>query len=442
MGNCVQHLSEGVSIVASDDTWIEGKAIQQLETTARLAGMRRVVGMPDLHPGRGYPVGAAFFSVGRLYPALVGNDIGCGMALWRTSIPAARPRLDKLEKRLGSIDGPLEEAWHALVESLGVPETGHAHALGTIGGGNHFAELQQLDESFDDEALLTLGLDRRHLLLLVHSGSRGLGESILREQVDRFGHQGLQEGGADCDAYLARHASALRFAQANRELIARRMLARWQAEGEPVLDLHHNLVARANVAGNAGWLHRKGAAPADRGVVVIPGSRGDYSYLVEPVASEASLWSLAHGAGRKWMRSDCRERLSARFTAQQLGRTALGSRVICDDRELIFEEAPEAYKSIDYGHRRTCRRPGWCGCWHGSSPCSPTRRGRADDAATATFCGTGPNRMPAGGGEGVAPPAGRGGGLQGRAARGRAGTRRACRDLPLRPAGTGGCARR
>lgn len=347
MGNYVQNLSGCVSIVASDDTWIEGKAIQQLETTARLDGMRRVVGMPDLHPGRGYPVGAAFFSVGRIYPALVGNDIGCGMALWRTGIAAAKPRLDKLEKRLGSIDAPLDESWHDYADSLGLPQTGHEHALGTIGGGNHFAELLQIDECHEDDALLALGLDRKHLLLLVHSGSRGLGEAILREQVDRFGHLGLQEGSADFDAYLARHATALRFAQANRELIARRMLARWQDEGEAVLDLNHNLVARATVSGVAGWLHRKGAAPADQGVVVIPGSRGDFSYLVQPVASEASLWSLAHGAGRKWMRSECRERLAKRFTAAQLGRTALGSRVICDDRNLIFEEAPEAYKPVD-----------------------------------------------------------------------------------------------
>jgi release factor H-coupled RctB family protein len=164
------------------------------------------------------------------------------MALWRTGIPAAKPRLDKLEKRLCSID-TLGRVRRSYVESLGVPQTGHEHALGTIGGGNHFAELQQLDESHDDDALRALGLDRQHLLLLVHSGSRGLGEAILREQVDRFGHQGLLEGSADFDAYLARHAAALRFAQANRELIARRMLARWQAEGEPVLDLNHNLVA-------------------------------------------------------------------------------------------------------------------------------------------------------------------------------------------------------
>lgn len=347
MGNCTQHLSGAVSIVASDDTWIEGKAIQQLEITSRLEGMRRVVGLPDLHPGRGYPVGATFFSVGQLYPALVGNDIGCGMALWRTDIPAAKLRLDKLEKRLGSIDGPLDESWSDFTANLGLPLTGHEHALGTIGGGNHFAELQQLDVIHDEGALLALGLERQHLLLLIHSGSRGLGEAILREQIERFGHRGLSEGSADCVAYLARHETALHFARANRELIARRMLARWHAEGECVLDLSHNLLAAATVSGNAGWLHRKGAAPADQGVAVIPGSRGDYSYLVQPVATEVSLWSIAHGAGRKWMRGECRERLSSRFTVAQLGRTALGGRVICDDRELIFEEAPEAYKSVE-----------------------------------------------------------------------------------------------
>ncbi|HEY6095862.1 MAG TPA: RNA ligase RtcB family protein [Gallionellaceae bacterium] len=346
MGNYVHPSSERVSIIASDDTWIEGKAIQQLETTARLEGMHRVVGMPDLHPGRGYPVGAAFFAVGRIYPALVGNDIGCGMALWRTDIPAARAPLDKLEKRLGSIDGPLDEPWREYIDRLGLANTGHELALGTIGGGNHFAELQQIDEVYCDEARLPPALDRRQLFLLVHSGSRGLGEAILREQVDRFGHAGLIAGSAESDAYLARHADALRFARANRELIARRILARWQTDGTSVLDLDHNLVAPAVISGVSGWLHRKGAAPADQGMVVIPGSRGDYSYVVQPIAAESSLLSLAHGAGRKWMRTECRDRLARRYTAAQLGRTALGSRVICDDRELIFEEAPEAYKSI------------------------------------------------------------------------------------------------
>lgn len=343
MGNFIQPLFGRVQVIASDDTWIEGKAIQQLETTARLAGMQRVVGMPDLHPGRGYPVGAAFFSTTQLYPDLVGNDIGCGMALWRTDLAAQTP-LDKLEKRLGSIDAPLDDAWQDDIADFDLPHTGHEHALGTLGGGNHFAELQQLDESYDPDTVQALGIQRKQLLLLVHSGSRGLGEAILREQVERFGHRGLHAVSAECAAYLTRHATALRFAQANRQLIARRMLARWHASGTALLDVHHNLLAPAVVDGVAGWLHRKGAAPADQGLVVIPGSRGDYSYLVQPVASASSLYSLAHGAGRKWQRSDCRQRLNQRY--DQLARTALGSRVICEDRTLIYEEAPEAYKSI------------------------------------------------------------------------------------------------
>jgi release factor H-coupled RctB family protein len=347
MGNCIRNLSDGVVLIAADDTWIEGKAIQQLETTARLPGMQRVAGMPDLHPGRGYPVGAAFFSIGRLYPALVGNDIGCGMALWRTDIPTAKLHLDKLEKRLGNLDAPLDEDWAEAIAAFGLPACGHERSLGTIGGGNHFAELQQLDLSYDDAALERLGIARNRLLLLVHSGSRGLGEAILREQVDLFGHAGLEAGSEACTHYLARHDGALRFAEANRQLIARRMLERLRADGEPLLDVNHNLVSLACIAGRDGWLHRKGATPSDQGVMVIPGSRGDFSYLVEPLADERSLLSLAHGAGRKWMRSECKERLASRYSVEQLARTALGSRVICADRALIYEEAPEAYKAID-----------------------------------------------------------------------------------------------
>ncbi|MCW2294029.1 release factor H-coupled RctB family protein [Pseudomonas sp. BIGb0408] len=347
MGTCIRTLSDGTVLVAADDTWIEGKAIQQLETTARLPGMHRVAGMPDLHPGRGYPVGAAFFSVGRLYPALVGNDIGCGMALWRTDSAIAKLNLDKLEKRIGNLDAPLDDSWREAIDAFDLPLSGHERSLGTIGGGNHFAELQLLDESYDDEAMAALGIDRKHLLLLVHSGSRGLGESILREQVDLFGHQGLEAGSDACAHYLSRHDGALRFAEANRQLIARRILERLRSDGRAVLDINHNLVSSARVDGVQGWLHRNGATPSDQGVVVIPGSRGDYSYLVQPLADARSLFSLAHGAGRKWMRSECKDRLAARYSVEQLGRTSLGSRVICADRALIYEEAPEAYKAID-----------------------------------------------------------------------------------------------
>jgi release factor H-coupled RctB family protein len=82
---------------------------------------------------------------------------------------------------------------------------------------------------------------------------------------------------------------------------------------------------------------------------MLPGSRDDYSYLIEPVRANGalSLHSLAHGAGRKWQRTDCKGRLSNFATPAQLSRTSMGGRVICNDRALIYEEAPQAYKDVD-----------------------------------------------------------------------------------------------
>jgi release factor H-coupled RctB family protein len=357
MGNIfVKTVSDRACVVASDATWMEDAALQQLVTTSQLEGMQRVAGMPDLHPGRGYPVGAAFFSTGRFYPALVGNDMGCGMALWQTDLRASAIKLDKLEKRVGNIDGPFEDGdafdgASAIAQALSdgaLPTTGFESALGTLGGGNHFAEFQQVDTVFDAEALAALGVDTKCLLLLVHTGSRGLGQHILRQHVDQFGHRGLEDGSADSAAYLAQHDAALQFARLNRQWIAQRLLANVRSEGHGVLDVHHNFVAPATVGGNAGWLHRKGATPSDQGPVLIPGSRGDHSYLAQPTQpDDATLSSLAHGAGRKWMRTACKDRLFKLMTPTQLGRTALGSRVICNDRELIYEEAPQAYKSVN-----------------------------------------------------------------------------------------------
>ncbi|WP_447873820.1 RNA ligase RtcB family protein [Serratia fonticola] len=340
MSNTIGSVTPRVSLIASKHTWIEGNAIQQLEITAKLPDMVRVVGMPDLHPGRGYPVGAAFFSQYRFYPALIGNDIGCGMSLWQTDLLAMKQSLDKLEKKLGNIDGPLEQ------EELGdiPPALGdYSRALGTIGGGNHFAELLRIDEIYQPQA----GLDKKRLMLLVHSGSRGLGQLILEQHVRTYGHHGLLENTDAANDYLQQHQQALDFAGLNRQLIAQRILQRLRAAGDCLLDIHHNLLAAATIEGVPGWLHRKGATPSDEGLVVIPGSRGDYSYIVQPLPAASSLYSLAHGAGRKWMRSECKDRLSARFSTEQLARTRFGSRVICRDRQLIYQEAPEAYKPID-----------------------------------------------------------------------------------------------
>ena len=371
MGKSVQKIIKNVSLIASKTTWVEGLAIDQLIKTSELPGMHRVAGMPDLHPGRGYPIGAAFFTLNKIYPALVGNDIGCGMSLWQTSAKVSKVNLDKLAKQLTQVELPLDASWSSIIESRkhekGITVDSYDRSLGTIGGGNHFAEFQAIDTVYDQTALDELGLNKKHLQLLVHSGSRGLGQSILVEHVTQHNHDGLTVDHDDFQDYMTKHDEAVSWAELNRELIARRFLDAIRAKGDNALDINHNLVAAKNIDDCDGWLHRKGATPSDQGYVVIPGSRGDYSYLVKPLTPSmndektavtdndqhtsdnmiTSLFSLAHGAGRKWKRGECHGRLGHKYKREDLYRTALGSRVICGNKELLYDEAPQAYKKCE-----------------------------------------------------------------------------------------------
>jgi release factor H-coupled RctB family protein len=337
-----------VRLLASARSWIEGEAISQLRKTAELAGMRLAVGLPDLHPGRGHPVGAAFITQGILYPQLVGNDVGCGMSLWQTDLKRQKFSQDKCLKKLHGLESPWEGEAVAWLADYGLPPTDSDRALGTIGGGNHFAEVQTWQEVRDEEAFSALHLNRQSLAILVHSGSRGLGELLLRRHVDEHGAGGLPENSPDADVYTRGHERALRWAVANRALIARRLAEQLHAALQIVLDICHNSVTPVEYDGAAAWLHRKGAAPAEAGALVIPGTRGSRSYLVTPTGEQReNAWSLAHGAGRRWNRLSARSRLKDRFRASALVRTDLGGVVICEDKELLYEEAPQAYKDID-----------------------------------------------------------------------------------------------
>jgi len=352
MGRTVQKITENVSLFASKQTWIEGAAIQQLVKTSELNGMHSVAGMPDLHPGRGYPIGAAFFTQNKVYPALVGNDIGCGMALWQTSAKVSKVNLDKLAKKFQQIEQPLDESWASLIKQRKVEKKIIANfdsALGTIGSGNHFAEFQAVEEVFLPLIFDQFGLNKKHLQLLVHSGSRGLGQSILMKHITQFNHYGLTDKGNDIEHYMQQHDEAVRWAELNRAFIAERFLDAIRANGQCLLDINHNLVEKKVINGQSGWLHRKGATPSDQGLVIIPGSRGDYTYLVKPLLTDKnivnlSLFSLAHGAGRKWQRGECQGRLSHKYKRGDLYRTPLGSRVVCGNKELLYDEAPQAYK--------------------------------------------------------------------------------------------------
>jgi len=335
-------------LIGSLQAWIEGEAIRQLEQAAALPDVRMAAGMPDLHPGKGFPIGAAIATDTKLYPYLVGNDIGCGMALWQTDMKVRKIKIDRLVKRLQGLEGPIDVEVAPWLETRGILPCGWDTALGTIGGGNHFAELQLVQEVVDVDAWSGLELDKESALLLIHSGSRGLGESILHAYVDKHRANGVDVGTEDGQDYLSRHEHAVHWAELNRDLIATRFLNAYRAEGRRVLNLTHNSVTRESIGGVEYWLHRKGAAPSTIGPVVIPGSRGTLTYVVLPVGDQSeNLNSTAHGAGRKWNRTSAKDRLKGQYTVSQLLQTKLGSHVICDDKDLLFEEAPEAYKNIE-----------------------------------------------------------------------------------------------
>ena len=301
-----------------------------------------------MHPGKGSPVGAVFVTEGKIYPHLIGGDIGCGMALFKTDLVRRDAKLDRWSTRRFDLEHPWDERISEFLAEHELESTEFDSALGTICGGNHFAELQAVEKVLDADEFKNLGLGKQQLVVLVHSGSRGLGETILRAHVDEHFGNGIEAELFAAEEYLHGHDYAVRWAKANRELIARRFVATIGSEAEPLWDGCHNSITRRESDGEVVWLHRKGAVDAEANFVVIPGSRGTMSYIVKPTGDgESHAWSLAHGAGRKWARSDARQRIRERFSVSELAQTPLGGRVVCEERDLLYEEAPAAYKNIE-----------------------------------------------------------------------------------------------
>jgi release factor H-coupled RctB family protein len=337
-----------VRLFASSKSWIEGEAIRELYAAAKLDGVRLAVGFPDLHPGKGSPVGAAFVSAGLIYPDLIGGDIGCGMALFKTDLVQRDIQFNRWADLRFDLEHPWEGAVEEVLAASDLESTEFDQALGTLGGGNHFAELQRVDQVLEARAFKRFGLGKQQLVVLVHSGSRGLGESILRGYVAEHQASGSDPESFAAAAYLEDHDLAVRWAKANRALIAQRFLEPLGARADCLWDGCHNSITAHEHEGGTVWVHRKGAVAGESEAVVIPGSRGSLGYLVKPLGDgESRAWSLAHGAGRKWGLSEARQRVRERFEMHQLTQTPLGGRIICEARDLLYEEAPAAYKNIE-----------------------------------------------------------------------------------------------
>lgn len=330
-------MSNKTLMITSGKNWVEHTALKQLETISALKGVTKAVGLPDLHAGKS-PIGIAVVTEGIIYPHIIGNDIGCGMGLFKIGVDIKKFKMERWVTKLNHIRelGDIET-------SNPYEEPSPIYDLGTIGSGNHFAEFQVLEEVLDEPEFEKLQIDKADLLLLIHSGSRGYGQNILNEFKN---YDGYALNSTEAKQYMEKHDNALLWAERNRKIVADKLIKYlgYSSHAVKVIDCRHNFLEQKGDM----FIHRKGAVSGETGAVVIPGSRGSLTYIVIPTDKVAeSAYSLSHGAGRKWARSLCKSRIREKYNRATIRETKLKSRIVCHDTDLLFEEAPEAYKNID-----------------------------------------------------------------------------------------------
>jgi tRNA-splicing ligase RtcB len=340
--------------------WIEGKLPRDveaaLERLARGEDVRRIAVMPDVHLSADVCIGTVVATAGTLYPNAVGGDIGCGVAALAFEGEASLIDRQSAALILAGLYGAIPMTRHGrkgarpLPHGLAARTLSHpsleavkkeaALQVGTLGRGNHFVELQA------DEA--------GRLWLMLHSGSRGIGQAIRDHHLARgeVGGNGLRFLHADSPQgrdYLHDLEWALEYAEANRLALAsaaqgvvERVLGVGADEASWV-SCNHNHVRRETHEGETLWVHRKGAMSAAAGEPgLIPGSMGTSSFHVLGRGCEAALSSSAHGAGRRMSRTDARRTLSTKDVTRELRHVWFDHRLAAGLRE----EAPSAYKDI------------------------------------------------------------------------------------------------
>ena len=328
---------DNLRIIASKNNWIDSRSVETLEKITKFRGVQRVVGLPDLSVGF-VPNGVAILAEDRIYPHLIGGDIGCGMSLFEVGIKRKKIKAERFVKYLSRLES---------LDDVELENERLGYHLGSIGKGNHFAELHLVNEVKDAEIFEALGMNEESLYVLIHSGSRAFGQIVFDSVAGSYNpNEGIDANSAKGKEYLQKHNLAIQYAKQSRVEIAQRMIKaiKINSEIKEVSDTAHNSILKHDKL----WLHRKGATPTDSGAVIIAGSRGSLSYLVMPTNDTAnSNYSLAHGAGKKWERSSAEAKLRNRYSKANLARTPIGSRVICSDSKLLYEEAPQVYKNID-----------------------------------------------------------------------------------------------
>ncbi|MCJ7676994.1 MAG: RtcB family protein [Anaerolineales bacterium] len=419
------------------DAALGDESLTQAVNASTLPGLvGHVTVMPDVHQGYGFPIGgvaAARLTDGVISPGAIGYDINCGVRLLSSGIPFAdaRPLLGDLASALdahcpsgvgtkGSVpltakeldrvcregaSWALKQGWATAEDIACTEENGRIDGadpeciserarqrgrpqLGTLGAGNHFVEVDVVEQVLDSRAAQAMGLQEGHLALQIHCGSRGFGHQVcsdfvaeLQPATRRYGIQ-LPDRELVCAPiespegrrYLAAMACAANYAFANRQILAhhareafeevlRGHVRRWELH--QVYDIAHNMgkIEEHTLAGRRErvCVHRKGATrafgPGFAGLppqyrplgqpVLVPGSMGTASWVLLGTATsmEVSFGSCCHGAGRVMSRHQAKRTLRGERLRQDLEQA--GVHVRAGSLSGLAEEAPQAYKDVD-----------------------------------------------------------------------------------------------
>ncbi len=374
-----------VKVWLQDESQIEENCLEQAYHLSNLPFIHKwVCLMPDTHAGMGMPIGGVIATKDVIIPNAVGVDIGCGMVFTATNIKAADIRDIQtgngtlIQSIIGNVmraiplgvekykapqqSAVLDRAKEELFKYEGNPDLMHLidegyYQVGTLGGGNHFIELQEDQEGY--------------LCIMIHSGSRHLGKAICdyfhekaRElnqtwysQVpDSYRLAFLPVKSAEGRQYINWMQLAMDYAFENRArmldktceivktLIEKHTELTVEFSGQ--INCHHNYAAIENHYDANVWVHRKGATRVRKGeLAVIPGAMGSFSYVVEGKGNPESFCTSSHGAGRCYSRSGAMQA----FTTEQVMVDLKAQGVVLGKKKKndVAEECRFAYKDID-----------------------------------------------------------------------------------------------
>lgn len=349
---------------------VEESAMSQIENLTTLPFLfHHLAIMPDVHAGMGMPIGGVLACKDVVIPNAVGVDIGCGMCAVKTNWKVSDIPVEVLRKEI--MRGirkriPLGMDHHKEAQDEKYLPQGYdldklevvnrrqhsiRHEVGTLGGGNHFIELQK-----DEEGTLWI---------MIHSGSRNLGKQVgdfynkLASSLNARWYSSvppelrlpfLPRGCKEFGMYWEEMKYCVDFALCNRKLMMERIEevladALKGIEFEPMINIAHNYAAVENHFGVDVIVHRKGATLAREGVVgIIPGSQGTASYIVEGLGNPDSFCSCSHGAGRVMSRKMAIDTLDMRQEVEMLEAKGIVHAIRSQDD---MQEASGAYKNID-----------------------------------------------------------------------------------------------